>query len=92
MAGREQHENGKRCDDDLREVLVARDDHQAMAAGAIRLLNDNELALKLVRTAHESSKKFTWPHIRTEWLKLYRELAEEKGEAVPEGLHHVNHV
>jgi hypothetical protein len=31
--------------------------------------------LKLVRNAHESSKKFTWPHIRNEWLNLYKELA-----------------
>ena len=71
-------------------LIVDRDDHQSLAAGAIRLLNDNKLALKLVRNAHESSRKFTWPHIREEWLKLYRELAEEKGKAVPEGLHHVN--
>lgn len=73
-------------------LIVDRDDHQALAASALRLLNDNELALKLVRNAHESSRKFTWPHIREEWLKLYRELAEEKREAVPEALHHVNHV
>lgn len=73
-------------------LIVDRDDHQALAASALRLLNDNELALKLVRNAHESSRKFTWPHIREEWLKLYRELAEAKREAVPEALHHVNHV
>ena len=60
-------------------LIVDRDDHKALAAGAIRLLNDNELALKLVRNAHESSRKFTWPHIRDEWVNLYRELAKEKG-------------
>ena len=60
-------------------LIVDRDDHEAMAAAAIRLLNDNELALRLVRNAHESSRKFTWPHIRDEWLKLYRELADSKG-------------
>ena len=60
-------------------LIVQRNDHEALAAGAIRLLNDNEFALKLVRNAHESSKKFTWPHIRDEWLNLYSELAEEKG-------------
>jgi glycosyltransferase involved in cell wall biosynthesis len=59
-------------------LIVNRDDHEALAAAAIRLLNDNEFALKLVRNAHESSKKFTWPHIRSEWLKLYRELADNK--------------
>jgi glycosyltransferase involved in cell wall biosynthesis len=60
-------------------LIVDRDDHRALAAAAIRLLNDNALALKLVRNAHESSKKFTWPHIRVEWLNLYQELAKQKG-------------
>lgn len=60
-------------------LIVERNDHEALAASAIRLLNDNEFALQLVRNAHESSKKFTWPHIRDEWLNLYSELAEEKG-------------
>lgn len=59
-------------------LIVSRDDHQALAAAAIRLLNDSELALKLVRNAHEASKKFTWPYISGEWMKLYRELAREK--------------
>lgn len=60
-------------------LIVDRDDHQALAAAAIRLLNDNELALTLSRNARDSSKKFTWQHIRDEWLNLYRELAKEKG-------------
>jgi glycosyltransferase involved in cell wall biosynthesis len=60
-------------------LIVNRDDHEALAAAAIRLLNDNELAVRLVRNAHESSRKFTWSHIRGEWLNLYRELAKEKG-------------
>ena len=60
-------------------LIVERNDHKALAVSAIRLLNDNEFALQLVRNAHESSKKFTWPHIRDEWLNLYSELAEEKG-------------
>jgi len=64
---------------ELTGLIVDRDDHKALAAGAIRLLNDNELALKLVRNAHEYSRKFTWPHIREEWVNLYRELAKEKG-------------
>lgn len=60
-------------------LIVARDDHQALAAAAIRLLQDNEFALKLVRRAHESTRKFTWPYIREQWLDLYRELAKAKG-------------
>jgi glycosyltransferase involved in cell wall biosynthesis len=60
-------------------LIVNRDDHEALAAGAIRLLSDNDLALKLVRNAHESSRKFTWPYIRVEWINLYRELARANG-------------
>lgn len=60
-------------------LIVDRDDHKALAAGAIRLLSDNEVALKLVRNAHDSSRKFTWPHIRNEWVNLYRELTKQKG-------------
>jgi L-malate glycosyltransferase len=59
-------------------LIVNCDDHQALAAAAIRLLNDSDLALRLARNANESSKKFTWPQIRDEWLKLYRELAREE--------------
>jgi glycosyltransferase involved in cell wall biosynthesis len=59
-------------------LIVNRDDHEAMAAAAIRLLNDSALAVRLVRNAHESSRKFTWPHIRDEWLKLYSELGDTK--------------
>jgi L-malate glycosyltransferase len=60
-------------------LIVDRDDHKALAAAAVRLINDNEFALKLVRNAHESTRKFTWPHIREQWLDLYSELAQEKG-------------
>ncbi len=60
-------------------MIVDRDDHKALAAAAIRLLNDNEFALTLVRKAHESTRKFTWPYIRDQWLDLYRALAKEKG-------------
>ena len=64
---------------ELTGLIVNRDDHQALAAAALRLLNDNDFALKLVRNAHESTRKFTWPHIREQWLDLYRELANAQG-------------
>ena len=58
-------------------LIVKRDDHHALAAAAIRLLNDNEFAVRLVRNAHESTKKFTWPYIRDQWLDIYRELSKD---------------
>lgn len=63
-------------------LIVERDDHQALAAAALRLLDNNELAGKLARNAHEASRKFTWPHIRGEWLKLYRKLCPGEGLSV----------
>ena len=60
-------------------LIVNRDDHEALAAAAIRLLEDNDFALRLARNAHEASKSFTWPYIRNEWLNVYRELANDKG-------------
>jgi glycosyltransferase involved in cell wall biosynthesis len=60
-------------------LIVDRDDHHALAAAAMRLLDNSELALRLSRNAYESSKRFNWSHIRDQWLNLYRELAKEKG-------------
>jgi len=70
-------------------LIVERDDHEALAAGAIRLLENNDFALKLVRNAHESSRKFTWPYIQNEWLKLYGQLASEKGLSLSANSHSV---
>lgn len=60
-------------------LMVSCDDHEAMAASAIRLLTDDELAGRIARQARLASRKFTWPAVRDEWVKLYRELA--RGEA-----------
>jgi glycosyltransferase involved in cell wall biosynthesis len=56
-------------------MMVPRGDHEAMAAAAIRLLEEDGLALGLARRAREESRKFTWPAVRDEWLSLYQELA-----------------
>ncbi|HKP84739.1 MAG TPA: glycosyltransferase family 4 protein [Blastocatellia bacterium] len=59
-------------------LIVERDDPQAMAEAAIRLLEDNDLAARLARNAYESSRRFTWQEVKGEWLKLYRELATHR--------------
>jgi glycosyltransferase involved in cell wall biosynthesis len=61
-------------------LMVPRDDHQAMAAAALRLLEDNELAVGIARRAREASQSFTWNAVRNEWIKLYHELVENEGE------------
>jgi len=59
-------------------LMVACNDHQAMAREAIRLLEDNELARKIATQARVSAKKFTWPVVRDEWVKLYRKLGSRE--------------
>lgn len=60
-------------------LIVPRGDHQALAASAIRLLEDNGLALRLSRNGRESCRRFTWPAVRNEWLQVYTELMGETG-------------
>ncbi|HVG30156.1 MAG TPA: glycosyltransferase family 4 protein [Pyrinomonadaceae bacterium] len=56
-------------------LMIARDDHEAMADSALRLLADEELAARIARNAREHCRKFSWPAVQREWLKLYHEIA-----------------
>ena len=60
-------------------LIVSRNDHRAMATSAIRLLEDNDLVLRLTRAGRESARQFTWPEVRTRWLQAYSELSGETG-------------
>ncbi|HEX6625135.1 MAG TPA: glycosyltransferase family 4 protein [Pyrinomonadaceae bacterium] len=61
-------------------LMIGRDDHEAMAAGALRLLSDGELAARIARNAREHCRKFSWPAVQREWLKLYHELVSPAAE------------
>jgi len=50
--------------------------HAAMAASAIRLLEDDALAVRLGRNGREACVKFTWPAVRDAWLAAYHDLAQ----------------
>jgi glycosyltransferase involved in cell wall biosynthesis len=56
-------------------LMVPRNDHEAMAAAAFRLLEDQELALKIARQAREASRQYTWAQVRNKWVGLYHEMA-----------------
>ncbi len=57
-------------------LLVDLDDHEALAASAIRLLENPDLASRLASRAHaECTEKYNWPAVREEWLGVYHELA-----------------
>jgi glycosyltransferase involved in cell wall biosynthesis len=58
--------------------MIAKDDHVGMAQAAIRLLRDNDLAVRLTERARADSAKFTWKSVRAEWIKLYHELVPDR--------------
>lgn len=55
-------------------IVVKSNDHEALAAGALRLLAEPEYAARLARNAREASKRFRGVAIKEQWLGLYREL------------------
>ena len=59
-------------------LLVKLDDHEGVAACAIELLSNPELAAGLTRRAVIEVQKYHWRPIRDQWNLLYRELAESK--------------
>jgi glycosyltransferase involved in cell wall biosynthesis len=59
-------------------LMVGRDDPAAMASAALRLLEEEGLAARLTRRAREESRKFEWPAVRDNWVRLYHELARRE--------------
>ena len=53
-------------------LLVQREDHEALADRAIRLLEDPELADRIASKAHEQSRNYRWVAVRKGWLEIYR--------------------
>jgi ribosome modulation factor len=51
-----------------------------MAAGAIQLLEDSQLAKAICGRAHEECRKYSWEAVRQQWLDLYSELANDKAQ------------
>lgn len=59
-------------------LLVAKKDHEALAKEAMRLLENQELAQKIIAKARREVLKYSWENVRAEWLALYEELASRK--------------
>ncbi len=59
-------------------LLVPCDDHEALAAAALRLLEDDALVLRLTTNARRELERYRWPQIRDKWLGVYRELTDVK--------------
>jgi glycosyltransferase involved in cell wall biosynthesis len=58
-------------------LIVARDDHEALARQAMRLLEDDGLAVHLGRNGREACVRYAWPAVRDAWLQAYHELGPD---------------
>jgi L-malate glycosyltransferase len=52
-------------------LMVEKDDHEALARSAIALLEQPELADRIVTAAHDECKRYTWEAVRSDWLNVY---------------------
>ncbi|HEU4873622.1 MAG TPA: glycosyltransferase family 4 protein [Pyrinomonadaceae bacterium] len=55
-------------------LLVPKNDFEAMASWAIRLLETPELAESIARNAYEECPAYTWPAVRETWVAAYLRL------------------
>jgi L-malate glycosyltransferase len=58
-------------------LMVSRDDHDALAACAIRLLENDDLAAEISTQARSECEKYSWDVVRIQWLKLYSDVLAE---------------
>ena len=55
-------------------LLVDLDDHEALAARSIELLEDEDLVERLTSNGLEEVQKYQWGPVRAQWSHLYREI------------------
>lgn len=58
-------------------LMVPIKDHQALADAAMRLLEDQDLANKIIVNAAKYVEEFTWKSVREKWLNAYEDLLEK---------------
>ena len=56
-------------------LLVGINDHEALAAAAVRLFEEQGLAKRLAENARSEVERYSWPSVRESWLKTYEHLA-----------------
>lgn len=64
-------------------LMVQRGDYEGMAREAMRLLQDPNLAARIVSQARQECQKYNWETVRTKWLSLYDRLIAEKVSRTP---------
>lgn len=60
------------CENEKTALLVAVNDHEALAASAMRLLEDDVLARTIIKNGLVESRKYSWEHVRGRWLEMYQ--------------------
>ena len=55
-------------------LLIERDDHKALAAATIRLVENDDLAQGLIAEARRECEKYDWGIVSEQWLYVYRQL------------------
>jgi L-malate glycosyltransferase len=65
---------------DSTALIVPRNDHAALAAQAMRLLEDDSLAVQLARNGREACRQYAWPAVREAWLDAYHSLGPVRQE------------
>ena len=56
-------------------LVVPCGDYEAVARSVIALLEEPEMADRLIKTARADCEKYTWSAVREEWLATYAEIA-----------------
>ena len=59
-------------------LLIGLDDHVAMAMSAMRLLEDDDLAQRLIRRGQAECVKYSAETERRSWISLYKKLVNEE--------------
>jgi glycosyltransferase involved in cell wall biosynthesis len=63
-------------------LIVSRNDPAALAAAAIRVLDERGLAARLGRNGREACRQFRWSEVRERWRETYVALARERTRVV----------
>ena len=65
-------------------LLSAPGDKSALAQNVIRVLQDSELANRLISNSRQQLPRYSWPAVREKWLEVYRALTSGERKAVKE--------
>jgi L-malate glycosyltransferase len=69
-------------DHDVNALVSPVGDEKALAANCLRVLNDSELAARLVKNGRQECEKYDWKTLHQQWVSVYYRLAGRTPELV----------